>query len=470
MDKLTRRAFLRASGFAGAAVLLAACGPATTTTPAAGEAAPAAGEGTAPTTAPGAAAPAGQEPVTVEWWPGWPNPFMTTVGELFMAANPGIKLNMVLNYPEKEAVLAAVASDTTPDLIEDVPYMELIVRGVFMPIDERLANVPDLAVKGGDIPDSLWEVFAWEGQHYGIPSVDTAGREGFGINLTVAEEAGLDVNNLPVTWSEAFEWHKKITQYDAAGNVLMLGFDPMAERTDACTDGDPWMWPHLWGFAYIKDGVYDIDRPETVEFLTVIKQFADDVGIEKIDGLNTAFAAMNRGPFDAGKVGMRITYPSAPAETYRVNPDHKYVYTYCPVPDNRRGIKVQTAGGHAGCIMAQAAHPDEAFELAKFLVSPEACEVFFKEVGWVGPRLSWQQTLDLSTYPDHVAQSIRYFSESLTKADEVWWNNDPIEGITADEWNRVFEGVRHGELTPEQGAKEMQEKLTKELAPALEER
>jgi len=473
MRRLTRREFLRAGELAAAACVVAACAPAATpqvvkeivkeTVVVEGTPKVVEKVVTKVVQETVVVKEAPKEPVVLEWWPGWPGNWMLAVAKLFEDANEGIKLNPVLNYPEKQQVLAAVAAGTTPDLIEDVAYMELIVRDVFLPIDDRLAQRPDLSITDGDIPKPLWEVFAWEGEHYGVPSVDTAGREGMGINVRVAQEAGLDPTNPPRTWDEAFEWHKKMTQYDSAGNLLVLGFDPMAERTGACTEGDPFMWPHMWGFKYIENRTFDVDRPETVDFLTVIKRFADDVGVEKIDGLNTAFSGMSRGPFGQGKVGIRITYPSGPAGVYKVNPKDEYMFTWVPMPEDRRDITVQTAGGHAGMIMKLSQHPDEAFKLAVFLTEDAACNVFFKEVGWIGPRKSWQANVDLSSYPDHVAKSIKWFTDSMTQSDEVWWNTDPIEGITQDEWQKAYEAVRHDQITPDAAAKQMQDNLTKAI-------
>ena len=413
---------------------------------------------------------AAAQPVEIEWWPGWPGNYMLAIAKTFEDANPDIKLKVVSNYPEKQAVLAAVAADTTPALIADIPYMELIVRDVFLAIDDYLATIPDVGPTGGDIRDELWNVFQWEGKFYGVPSVDTAGRQGMGINTRMAEEAGLDWNNPPRSWDDAFAWHQKMTTYDAAGNLLTLGFDPMAERTNATSDGDPFMWPHMWGYKYIDNNVFDMDRAETVEYLEVIRKFAQDVGVEKISGLNTAFSGTSRGPFGQGKVGMRITYPSGPKGVYTVNPKDKYVFTWVPMPANRASVTMQTAGGHAGMIMAATKFPDQAFKLAVHLTGNQACDILFKDVGWIGPRKSWQQQMNQTAFPEHVMDSINWFTGSMDNADEVWWNTDPIEGITGDEWGRVFQAVQFGDMTPAQGAKELQEKLQAEIDQMMEAR
>ncbi len=462
-SRLTRRSFLRMAGLATAAGTLAACGPAPTPQ--------VLKETVIVKEKETVVAPAGAEPVEIEWWPGWPGPYMLAIAKVFEDKNPDIKVKVVSNYPEMQAVLAAVAGGTPMDLIADVPYMELIARGTCQPIDDYLATSTEITIGDGDIRKELWEVFAWEGKHYGVPSVDTAGREGMGFNVTLVEQAGLDPNSLPTTWEDVFQWHQKLTKVDSAGNLEIIGMAPMAERTDACAYGDPWMWPHMWGFAYItKDLKYEIDRPETVEFLKVIKQFTDSVGVDKVMGLSNAMQNFDHGAFGVGKQAMQITYPSGPGGVYKINPTQKYAWTYVPVPAKRKGKKVQTAGGHAALLMKDAKHHEQSFKLSVFLAGKEACDILFDQVGWLGPRKSWQQSVDMSRYPEDVQKSIKFYTASLAEADEVWWNTDPIEGITSTEWQKDFQAVMYGKMAPEEAAKAMQETLTAELAKALESR
>lgn len=457
MTKLTRRDFLRLSTIAVAGSFVAACAP--TVGPQAG------------TTDTGAAAAPAGEKIALEWWPGWPGPYMVTIGDLFMEQNPDVELNVVSVYPEISQVLAAVAAGTPPDVLADVPYLELIIRDTTLPLDDFIEASPDVAVKDGDIREAHWNVFAWNGKHYGVPSVDTAGRGGMSFNLTLIEEAGLDPTNLPVTWPEVFDWHQKITKYDDAGNIDILGMNPLAERAAAASDGDPWLWPEMWGFHYIDENLeYQIDREETVDFLNTIKMFFDDVGVEKMADLSTAMEGISRGAFGAGRQAMQITYPSGPAGVNRVNPDHKYTFTWVPVPDNRRGVKLQTLSGHASLIMNGTENPQTGFDLAVFLTQKAACDILFEEVGWIGPRKSWQQAVDLSKYPEDVQQNILFFTTSLDNADELWSEKDPIEGITSSEWQTTRDDVNYGRVTPAEAAARMQEKLTSELAQALEQR
>jgi len=412
-----------------------------------------------------------EERIELLWWCGWPGSQMQAIAKAFEDQHSSIHLNLGLFYIEGGQLLAAIAGGNAPDLVEDISYLEVIARDVMLPIDDLVASNDAISFDDGDIAKVSWEAFSWEGQHYGVPSCDIAGREGLGFNLDVIDAAGLDVDNLPTTWEEVFAWHQQITTYDAAGNLNILGMDPMAERTNACSFGDPWMWPHMWGFNYISDTLeYDIDRPETVEFLKVIKMFSDDVGVEKLAGMGAAFEGLSWGAYGAGKVGMRITYPSGPGGLWNLNPAPHHKFTYVPVPESRKGVTVQTAGGHAGVISKDTKYAEQAFELAEFLTEKEACDILFSNNGWLSPRKSWRDTVDMSKYPDYVEDNIRLFVDSLTEADETWVVRDPIEGITQTAWQDTYQAVQYGDITPEEGAKQMQDKLTKELTQFQEER
>jgi multiple sugar transport system substrate-binding protein len=410
------------------------------------------------------------EKATLDWWPGWPGPYMEQIGKLFEQQHPNVSLKIYTQYPDMAAVMAAIASGTPPDLVADVPYLELIVRDVCLPLDDMIAASSVVSLDDGDIRKDHWEVFAWEGQHYGVPAVDTAGRQGMGYNLNVIQDAGLDPANLPRSWDEVFDWHQKITTYDQAGNLQILGMNPMAERTDATSYGDPWMWPEMWGFHYYNadEKRFEVDREETVDFLNTIKKFFDDVGVEKMEGMTRATEGIERGAFGIGKAAMRITYPSGPAAVWQVNPDHSYQFTYVPMPANRRDVTMQTLSGHAYIIMKDGKQPELAFQLAEFMTGQEACDILFDQVGWLGPRKSWQQSVDMSKYPPEVQENIKYFTSSLDEADEIWFEKDPIEGITQTEWGNAWQGVVFGRLTPAEAATAMQAKLTEELAAVVE--
>jgi maltose-binding protein MalE len=477
-DKLSRRSFLGGFTVIAAGMLIVACGsPTGAVTPA--PTAPAAANATAThppaaaTAATSAVSNAGTAPsITLNWWPGWPGPYMAKIAQAFTAANPQIKVQPGLFYPEGEKLLSALAAQNAPDLVSDIPYYNFIERDLIVPIDDLVKASNRISFTDGDIRNANWDAFVWRGKHYGIPAVDTAGREAMGFNVNLIQEAGLDPNNLPQTWEEVFEWHQKLTKFDSAGNLQILGIDPLFNRPNATSYGDPWLWPQMWGFHYFdrENWKYDIDRPETVDFQTMILKFYDAVGVEKMTGLSNAMKNQNYGAFGAGRQAMAITYPSGPGRTYAMNPKHTYKWTWVPVPARRKGVTIQTAAGHAQVIMKGTKQAEAAFNLAVFMTEKQACDILFQEVGWVGPRKSWQKTMDLSKFPEHVQEGIKFFTSSLDEAKEVWVVDfDPEDSYLEDQWHRFNDQMNHHSSTPKDVATQLQAKMTSQLKSQLNE-
>jgi ABC-type glycerol-3-phosphate transport system substrate-binding protein len=189
------------------------------------------------------------------------------------------------------------------------------------------------------------------------------------------------------------------------------------------------------------------------------------VGPERIAALSKAMEGQSWGAFGAGRQGMTIAWADEPVSEWKINPAHTYKYSWLPVAPSRKGTKIAPIGGHAGTILKGSRNQDVTFKFIVFLTQADACNIIFDKVGWIGPRKSYQDSLDLSVYPDHIREAIWFFTRTMREtADEVWIENDPLGDILYEEWRKMRESVIYGELTAEQAATRMQENLTKELA------
>jgi ABC-type glycerol-3-phosphate transport system substrate-binding protein len=293
------------------------------------------------------------------------------------------------------------------------------------------------------------------------------------VNLTLIREAGLDENNLPTTWDEVWEWHKEVTSYDDSGNINILGMIPTSGSDYSAHTIDPWLYPEMWGFSYFNSEKmqFEIDRPETIEFLNLINKFWSDVGPEKVNALNTSLEGQSWGAFGGGRRALQITYPSGPGQMANINPDHEYKWTWVPMPSHRKGVKITTVGGHAVVIFKGGKHPDETYEFAQFMTKAGGADPLFEYIGWISPRKSYQDTVDLTKkYPERTAEDIWWYTRTaLEEADEVWVEGDPIGSVTDAKWKLMREAVIYGDLTPEAAAQQMQKDMEAELANFLEE-
>lgn len=403
---------------------------------------------------------------TLTWWPGWPGSYMKGVGKAFEKANRGLTLKIGNFYPDPEKLLSSLAAGNAPDVVADLPYYNFLARGLALPLDTMIQGSHDISLTDGDIRDSNWNAFVWKGKHYGIPYADTAGRGAMAYNLDLVEKAGLDPEALPTTWDEVFDWHKKITTFDKAGNLQILGMDPMAERAGATSDGDPWLWPEMWGFHYFNQErlTYDIDRPETVDFLETILRFYDHVGVTKMSGLSSSMENRPLGAIGQGRQAMGITYPAGPASVFNADPKDRFTFGWVPMPAEQEGKRLQTAAGHASIIMRSSKNPKTAFKLAVYLTQKEVCDLLFENVGWLGPRKSWQQTVDLNKYPEDVQKNILFFTQSLDQADDLWVvDKDPLDGYLSDQWTQAISRMTNHSLTPQAAATFLQTKMTEDM-------
>jgi ABC-type glycerol-3-phosphate transport system substrate-binding protein len=470
MKRLNRRDVLKGLSVLGVSALggtLAACGASTAqvadtqTEPTAAAEAPTAVEA-ANTQA------ASTEPQEIEWWFGWAGCGLEDIAAKFETENPDIKVKYVdQGYGYGGKLMAAIASGNPPGLAFNVFYNELIARDLCIAMDDYIAAAPDANLTTGDIPAALMDRWKWQGKQYGIPACDTSTRYGMSYNTNLLQDAGFTAPDDPQTWDEVFEWHKAITKMDDAGNLKILGAAPSADCSASAHGIDPWVYPEMWGFHYFddKEMKFTIDRPETVEILSMIKKFWDVADAKKVSALNDSNQDQWYGPYSVGLEAMYIIYPSGPAGLYNHNPEFEHKQTWVPVPSGRKGKKITTVGGHASTILKDSKFPEATFKLAVYITEADACNILFDKVGWVGPRKSYQDTVKLDKYPQNVQDGIWFFvRRALDEADEIYFENDPIGSITDAEWIKARDGVVYGDMTPEEAAKKMEAKLNDELA------
>jgi len=476
--QMSRRKFLALSATTGLGALLAACGgaapPQASTEPtAAGAAAPTAAGAAAATAAPVEAAPTSEAPPelstdenVIDWWHGWGGQgqkALEEVAKAFNAENRGFTVVRTQVPSVTEKLLTAIAGGVPPDVeTGNISYAELYSRDGFQPLDDQIDS--SKTFKRSDILDTSWNYSKWGGKTFGVPSVESFLRYALIVNEDLAKKAGLDTTKLPETWDDVFEWHKKMTEFDSAGNVKVVGFDPLDAMGGSWGGGDPSFWPIDYGFDYWDENAktYKLDTPEFVAALKVIKQFYDHVGAEKMTAFRKTSGMWTSDPtasFPAGVQGMIVNGYWTPGELAKTAPDKNFVYGWVPVPADRKGKKIQATGGHNSGIPKGAKKIDKAWQFIEFLTTDKAIDIIFNGVGWLGASKSYLDKVDTSKY-----KGLDWYVKSLKEANDIrGMDVDPIEGFTGNEWTTTREKVTFGQLSPEDAAKQMQDALTKEL-------
>ncbi|MCS7221095.1 MAG: substrate-binding domain-containing protein [Anaerolineae bacterium] len=455
-DRLSRREFLKVASAAAMGSMLAACVPPATPAP-------------VPEKPAAAPTPAPAQPLTVNFWTFWGG--FEEMHDEWKATEPYKKFidgnNLVLNLTSNvglEAFLANIAAGTPPDVGVIWIYLDLMARGVVIPIDDLVAAS---SLKPEEFIEGNWKFGSYKGKQYGVPALEAFVRRGLNYNARMVAEAGLDPDNPPATWTEALEWHRKLTKFDQAGNLLQIGLDPY-DAEGMVWSGDGFLISESWGFDWFDEntGKFNVDNEKMAEGLEVLGEFVRIIGPDNLDGMRAVEGQGTwGGAYNAEVQAMIIEGYWHPGETAIEKPEVSKVNraTWVPVPESRRGVKFQFAGGHLLLFFKDAPHPREAFPVAEFLNTQEACEIIFRRNGWLPAWKPYLETVDPSIYP-----GLEFYFNSVKEANE-WWHAEPCE-LSADflqtKFAEIREAVYRNEMTGAEGAAKLQKLLEEEYKAA----
>jgi len=419
--KLSRRDFLRLSTLAAAGATLAACAP-QTATPAA---VPAAEE--LPETV---VVPAAEEGVTIQYWVFW-SAYGGVVDDFKPALLEYIKphdIDIKWGVSADEVFMTAVAAGTPPDIGTGHRYIAYMSKDRVIPIDDLVAA--STVIKKEYYPEPNWTACFWKGRMYGIPANECFLRRGLNYNIKMIEDAGLDPDNVPTTWEGLFEWHKKLTKFDAAGNVMQIGLDPY--DAEGCVwSSDGYLQAESFGAKWFDENTREItlDTDEMAESFDVMGEFIKVIGPDNLAGVRGVEGQGTwGGSFNAQVQAMIIEGYWHPGETAAEKPEVSKLNrcTWVPVPERRKGAKMQFAGGHMVFLYKGAkVSPQITFKVGEFLQTQDHCEPVFRKIGWLPAYIPYLDTVDASIYP-----GLDFYFKSLKETTE-WhgWLKCEIEGF-----------------------------------------
>jgi len=462
---LSRRDFLHMSALTAAGVALVGCQPKATEPPAADVEEPA-----APTEAPPepTEAPAEPEGKVIQYWFSWGN-FLPVWEEGLMATqefkdaigNDTLELKPIPNAPE--TLLTAVAAGTPPDGASNVQYLDYMARDVLLPIGDMVAT--SSIVKQADYLEGTWSDAFYQGTMYGVPADEGFLRYGLNYNARMVEEAGLDPDDPPVTWDDCLVWHEALTKFDDAGNMLQVGLDPYDAMGGQIGIQDGFYPPVSWGWDWFNGdtGEFDLDNDMLIESLDVMGEFYKIAGPDNMAGMRQVEGQGGwGGSFNVEVQAMIIEGYWHPGETVIEKPEVAEFNrsTWAPVPESRRGVKVQGTGGHYVILFKEGKNTDGMFKIAEFLNTNTACDMIFKGVGWLPGLIPYLQTVDTSAYP-----GLQFYFDSVEEADE--WSSParcPITSFVSNQYQELREAVYREQMTAAEAAAEFQARCEAEWA------
>ncbi|MCX6050172.1 MAG: extracellular solute-binding protein [Chloroflexi bacterium] len=437
---ISRRSFLRGLSVLGVGSVLAACAPA---------GAPAASSGNAG---------ASKESVVIQHWVFWNQP--GKVKDKFEASDD-LKKALGDNKWEFrtgvawDAGLTAVAGGTPPDIGVIGNYLKYMLKGSVIPLDDYISKSQVIAKD--KFIEGNWNEVTLDGKVMGIPGYECFVRRGLNYNTRLIEEAGLDASKPPVTWDELLEWHKKLTKFDTAGNLLQFGIDPYDAEGGVGPGSDGFFLTDSWGFDYFDEEkkTFNLDNELMAKGIDVMNEFVKIIGPDNLAGFRKVEGQGSwGGSYNAEKQAMIIEGYWHPGETANEKPEVSKVNkaTWIPVPEERRGKKVQFGGGHMAQIFKDAKNKDAAWPLAEWMQSQSFCDIIFDNIGWLPAYKPYFDKADPKKYP-----GLDFYFQSIKDAD--YWGKFircPIEDFISTKFIEIRESAYRGKMTGTEAAQALQ--------------
>jgi len=258
-------------------------------------------------------------------------------------------------------LLAAIAAGNPPDItwLDRFTAAQFAARGALTPLDEYIES------SGLDISqyaDYTVKEITFDGKIWALPW-DTDTRILY-WNKDLFKEAGLDPETPPDTWDELKEYTRKLTKTNDKGEFTQIGYIPTFGNTSM----------YLYGFQngakfLSEDGKTALlNAPEVVEALEFVVELMDMLGgAEKINAYTATFQGEANDPFLTGQVAMLVTVNNAVRGYTRYKPDLNFGAALPPTPTGEN--KITWSGGWSWAIPKKAKHPEEAFEVIKWLTT-----------------------------------------------------------------------------------------------------
>lgn len=361
-----------------------------------------------------------------------------------------------------DAGRTAVAAGTPPDVGNLGPQYDFALGG-------RLIDLTDLVAASPVINQDMyfepnWKGCFWEGHMFRVPAHEGFVRRTLYYNARMVEEAGLDPTNPPETWEELFEWHKDLTKFDAAGNIIHFGLDPFDAEGGTGPGGDGWGIMDVWDITDFFDetaGTFNINQPAFVEALDSFCEFTRYVGPDNLQAVRSVEGQGTwGGAFNAEVQAMIIEGYWHAGETYHEAPEvaHYNTAAWVPVPSFRRGDKIQCYSGHGSSLFVDGDHALEAWPILEWLQSDANNQIIFETIGWLPAIREFVENIDHGMFP-----GLTFVVESAEKATHRYGEVQiPIRSFMSQKFVEYRERVFRNEMTAQQAADEFQRDVERE--------
>ncbi|HMO27108.1 MAG TPA: ABC transporter substrate-binding protein, partial [Tepidisphaeraceae bacterium] len=292
----------------------------------------------------------------------------------FERQNPGVRIVVSLyrDGRESQKLMTAIAGGDPPDVVIQDRFTvgEWASRGAFLALDDLIAATgqTDRPLDPDDFYHTCLAEAMYDGRIYAIP-YNTDVRALY-YNESLLRKAGLvdaDGNVVPPRdWDELREYAIKLTERDATGRLVTLGFAP--------NWGNSWLYLYGWlnGGRFMSDDGRTVllNEPAIVEALAYMDGLYRAVGgVQAVDAFIGSASGAEFDPFVTGRVAMVINGDWYTNVITQYHPSLPFRVAAPPAPRGR--TSVTWSGGFSYVIPTTSGQPELAFELIRYLVSDE---------------------------------------------------------------------------------------------------
>ncbi|SHK07914.1 ABC transporter substrate-binding protein [Paramaledivibacter caminithermalis] len=387
----------------------------------------------------------GNEPVTLTFalWDKNQEPVMQEIVKKFEETHPNIKVDVQLT-PYKQyftKLETAAQGGEVPDVfwMNGPRFMKYAANGILMPITEKVKSENiDLS----KYPQGLIDLYSYKDNLYGIPKDWDV--TALWYNKRLFDEAGVDYPTNEWTWEDMKEAAKKLTNTDKG----VYGIAARADTQEGAYNTIPACGGYIISDDRTKSGYDTAGNAEGIKvWIDLIKEGVSPTVPEMDD---TSPISM----FQSEKVAM-IYAASWNVPEFMKNEMIKDNVDLVVMP-KIKGNRGAVIHGLSNVIYSGTKHPEEAWELVKYLASKEANEIWAKS-GVVIPAHTealdiWKNSypnINLQAFIDTLDYATMYPSTVNTKWFEVEWDT------YIEMWNE--------QISVEEGCKIIYDEMTKAL-------
>ncbi|MBD3921062.1 ABC transporter substrate-binding protein [Paenibacillus sp. PR3] len=355
----------------------------------------------------------------------------------FESTHPNIKTKLVY-IPDayEDKLMTMIAGGTAPDMMTlyETTTPDLAKQGVIQDLTPFIEK--DTSFDLNDFYDNTLELAKLDNKLYGLNY--TLAPEVMFYNKTLFDKAGVKYPDGTWTWDDYVAAAEKLTVKDG-NKVTQYGTDGMTSwwlPTEAAIRQN--------GGDIFKDGKANFDSPEVINAI----QFWADVTLKK--GIAPTIAEMSGGGdlFPSGMVAMTRNGIWL-KDTYK---DIKnFEWDIAPLPKNKDANTILHSSYFT--IAKKSKHPQETWELIKWLSGPEIQKGVSERLGYVPTRKS---VLEQKPY-DSGQPAGTAFVGDVVNYGRIGPYAPGVKQIT-DEFEKQLEQIYTGKLTAEESMKAFQTK------------